>query len=316
MRTQKRSATLALLSLPLMIGLQGCATSADAMPATQVDVFVLDLSTSNDASVQLKRIQEDIFSSLTEKSLGVPKVTPEGAPISGPVETIFTFVVDAAPRAETFVLQTAKDARKLWGEEFATDSERNAKSWTEISAAYSFYARAILQSNYTFEKTSCIYDLDKKLKTKFMGDGKRNRIVSVLCNKAETLSTNYHALLSYVRTEKAPATDIYGMLSKVDRLVAEVKKQDSNSVITVNLASDMQHETKDSRDTPSKLRALKLEPAASCSAGTSDRAKEGLTFDTKATLRVTGIGNARITAEYGNALIRYWQCYFPNAEIR
>jgi hypothetical protein len=78
----------------------------------------------------------------------------------------------------------------------------------------------------------------------------------------------------------------------------------------------MQHETGDSRDTPAKLNSLNLESAASCSAGTSDREKEGLTFDTKATLRVTGIGNAKITAEYGNALIRYWQCYFPNAEIR
>jgi hypothetical protein len=106
------------------------------------------------------------------------------------------------------------------------------------------------------------------------------------------------------------------MLNKVDRLVSEVKKEDADSVITVNIASDMQHETGDSRDTPAKLATLKLEPAASCSAGEMDRAKEGLSFDTKSTLRVTGIGNAKITAEYGNALIRYWQCYFPNAEIR
>lgn len=282
------------------------------MPATKVDVFVLDLSTSNDASAQLQRIQEDITNSLTEKALGVPKVSP----VSGPVTTIFTFIVDAAPKAETFKLQSAADVRKLWGDEFATDSERNSKSWSQLSAEYSFYAKSILNTDYVFQKSSCVNDLDSKLKPKFMGDAKRGRIVNVLCNKAETLASNYRALLSYVVSEKAPATDIYGMLSKVDRLVSEVKKEDASSVITVNIASDMQHETGDSRDTPAKLNSLKLESAASCSAGTTDREKEGLTFDTKATLRVTGIGNAKITAEYGNALIRYWQCYFPNAEIR
>jgi hypothetical protein len=305
-----------LLSAPLILGLQGCTTTSDPMPATKVDVFVLDLSTSNDASLQLQRIQEDITKSLTEKAMGVPKVTPEGEPVSGPVTTIFTFIVDAAPKAETFKLQSAADVRKLWGEEFAMDSERNSKSWSQLSTEYSFYAKSILKTDYVFQKSSCTNDLDNKLKPKFMGDAKRGRIVNVLCNKAETLASAYRDLISYVSSEKAPATDIYGMLSKVDRLVSEVKKEDSGSVITVNIASDMQHETGDSRDTPAKLNALKLESAASCSAGTADREKEGLTFDSKATIRVSGIGNAKITAEYGNALIRYWQCYFPNAEIR
>jgi hypothetical protein len=315
-RTRKQKTALWFLFLPFLSLLQGCTTSGDPMPATKVDVFVLDLSTSNDAFSQLQRIQEDITNSLTEKALGVPKITPEGEPVSGPVTTIFTFIVDAAPKAETFKLQSATDVRKLWGDEFATDSERNSKSWSQLSAEYSFYAKSILKSEEVFQKNSCISGLDVKLKPKFMGDAKRGRIVNVLCSKAEILSTNYRALLSYVVSEKAPATDVYGMLNKVDRLVTEVKKEDSNSVITVNIASDMQHETGDSRDTPGKLGLLKLEAAASCSAGTADRDKEGLTFDTKATLRVTGIGNAKITAEYGNALIRYWQCYFPNAEIR
>ena len=307
---------LALASFPFLFLLQGCSAGGDPIPATKVDVFVLDLSSSNDAVAQLQRIQEDITNSLTASALGVPKITPEGEPVSGPVTTIFTFIVDAAPKAETFKLQDATDVRKLWGDEFASDTERNSKSWSQISAEYSFYAKSILSADYIFQKTSCINDLDSKLKPKFMGDAKRGRIVNVLCNKAEVLSSNYRALLSYVSTEKAPATDIYGMLSKVDRLVKEVKKEDSNSEIVINIASDMQHETGDSRDTPPKLRSLSLEPAAACSAGAADRAKEGLSFDKNATLRVSGIGNAKITAEYGNALIRYWQCYFPTAEIR
>lgn len=305
-----------LVFLPFLVLLQGCSTSGDPMPATKVDIFILDLSTSNDASAQLQRIQEDIANSLTDKSLGVPKITPEGEPVSGPVTTIFTFIVDAAPKAETFKLQNAADVRKLWGDEFATDPERNSKSWSQISAEYSFYSKSILKTDYKFEKSGCINDLNNKLKDKFMGNAKRGRIINVLCNKAEALSINYKALISYVASQKAPATDIYGMLNKVDRLVNEVKKEDANSVVTVNIASDMQHETGDSRDTPKKLGGLKLESAASCAAGTADRAKDELTFDTKAILKVTGIGNAKITAEYGNSLIRYWQCYFPNAEIR
>lgn len=308
--------TLVVVSISFLILLQGCSAGGDPMPATKVDVFVLDLSSSNDAESQLRRIKDDFSSSLTENALGIPKSTQDGEVARGPVSTVFTFIVDAAPKSETFKLQSAADVRKLWVDDFASDTERNAKSWSEISSQYSSYAKSIINSDSPFQKNNCINDLNNKLKPKFMGDSKRGRIVNVLCNKAETLDSNYRALLSYVSTEKAPATDIYGMLGQLDRLVTEVKKEDSSSEIEINIASDMQHETGDARDTPAKLKALGLEPAAACSAGTADRAKEGLSFDKKSVLRISGIGNAKITAEYGNALIRYWQCFFPTAEIR
>jgi hypothetical protein len=311
----QKQALIALLSFPLLMALQGCSTATDAMPATKVDVFVLDLSTSNDKANQFQRIQEDLQTSLVGNALGVPKAT-DAEPISGPVTTIFTFIIDAAPRSQTFKLQEAADVRKLWGDEFSADTERNSKSWSQISTEYRFYAQSILNTSSSFSKAECENSLNVKLKPKFMGDAKRGRIVGVLCNKAEVLNKNYHELLMYVENVKAPATDIFGMLSQVDRLVAELKKEDKNSQISINIGSDMQHETGDSRDTPKRLNALKLEAGASCSAGKADRAKEGLTFDTKVSLRVSGIGNAKISAEYGNALIRYWQCYFPDAEIR
>lgn len=307
---------LAVASLSFLILLQGCSAGGDPMPATKVDVFVLDLSSSNDAESQLRRIKDDFSSSLTDNALGIPKLTQDGASARGPVSTVFTFIVDAAPKAETFKLQSASDVRKLWADDFASDTERNAKSWSEISSQYSSYAKSIINAEIPFQKSNCINDLNNNLKPKFMGDSKRSRIVNVLCNKAETLDANYRALLSYVATERAPATDIYGMLGQLDRLVSEVKKEDSSSEIEINIASDMQHETSDARDTPAKLKSLGLEPAAACSAGSEDRAKQGLSFDKKSMLRISGIGNAKITAEYGNALIRYWQCFFPTAEIR
>lgn len=315
MAARLKPSAVSLILAALLLTLPGCSSAGDAMPATKVDVFVLDLSTSNDKANQLLRIQEDLKTSLLGSALGVPKAT-EAEPVSGPITTIFTFIVDAATKSETFKLQDAADVRKLWGDEFATDTERNSKSWSQISTEYRFYAQSALDVNTTFSQADCMRDLGAKLKPKFMGDAKRGRIVGVLCNKAESLSTNYKSLLNYVSGVNAPATDIYGMLSQIDRLVTEVKKEDGTSEITVNISSDMQHETGDSRDTPKKLNALNLEAGASCNAGTSDRAKEGLTFDKKAELKISGIGNAKITAEYGNALIRYWQCYFPNAEIR
>ena len=304
-----------LALLPLLLSLQGCSSSLDEMPASKVDIFVLDLSTSNDKANQLQRIQEDLNYSLVGNALGVPKATAAEA-VSGPVTTIFTFIVDAAPKSETFKLQDSADVKKLWGDEFAADTERNSKSWSQISTEYRFYAQSVLKENSTFTKQKCISDLDTKLKPKFMGDAKRGRIVGVLCNKADTLSTNYRALLNYVSGVVAPATDIYGMLNQVDRLVTDIKKMDPSSEVSVNIGSDMQHETGDSRDTPKKLNSLNLEPAASCAAGTEDRTKEGLSFDKGVVLKISGIGNAKISAEYGNALIKYWQCYFPDAEIR
>ena len=310
LKKRSRIFVIAFTALPLLVGLQGCSSSADAMPPTKVDLFVLDLSTSNDKESQLNRFSEDLQDSLTGGSFGVPKPL-NGAAISGPVTTIFTFIVDAAPKAEEFKLQDSGDVRKLWNEEFADDTERNAKSWTFISSIYEDYAKSILNGSRPFSLNSCSNYANQTLKPKFLGNTKRGKIVRTICGKAEQLKTNYDSLLSYVRGTNASSTDVFGMLNRVNRLVSEIKNSEPGAEITVNVSSDMQHETGDARDIPAKLKSVHLESAASCSIARTDRAKEGITFDKKSNVKINGIGNAKsITAEYGNSLIHYWQCFF------
>jgi len=285
------------------------------MPPTQVDVFVLDLSTSNDKNSQLRRLDEDLLKSLTSNGLGVPKSISNEI-ISGPVTTIFTFIEEAATKVETFKIQDAESTIKLWNNEFAKDKERNAKGWLQISSAYSSYLQQKLNTPNSFSNSECQKDLDENLKDKFRADSKRGRITNALCEKVGTLILGYSEMKDYVANTQAPQTDIFGMLSKIDRLVENIKKQDPNSVITVNIGSDMQHETGDMRDTPTKLRASNFERERVCTVAKSDRAKEGLNFDKNSIVKVNGIGNAQISAEYANALVRYWECFFPSAEIR
>ena len=286
------------------------------MPPTQVDIFVLDLSTSNDKTSQLRRLDEDLNKSLTSNGLGVPKPISNET-ISGPVTTIFTFIEEAATKAETFKIQDAESTIKLWNNEFAKDKERNAKAWRQISIAYSSYSKQKLISPNTYSTSECQKDLDSKLTDKFRADLKRGRIVDSLCEKIGSLVTGYSTMQLYVASKEAPQTDIFGMLSKIDRLVEQLKKQDPKSVITVNIGSDMQHETGDLRDTPAKLRAVNFEREKACVAGQADRKKDGLTFDQSSIVKVNGIGNAQISAEFGNTLVRYWECFFePTAEIR
>jgi hypothetical protein len=285
------------------------------MPPTQVDIFVLDLSTSNDKKSQLKRLNEDLNKSLTSKSLGVPKPISNEKK-SGPVTTIFTFIEEAATKAETFKIQDAESTIKLWNNEFAKDKERNARGWLQISSAYSTYLQRRLSGVGTFSNSECQRDLDSNLMAKFRADLKRGRIVDSLCEKIRNLVNGYSDMQLYVGNKQFLQTDIFGMLSKIDRLVEQLKKQDPESIITVNIGSDMQHETGDSRDTPAKLRAINFERDKACNAGNVDRTKEGLTFDQSSILKVNGIGNARISAEFGTALVRYWECFFPFAEIR
>ena len=302
-----------ILGLVLAVLLSGCAASPDLMPPKVVDIFVLDLSTSNDKNSQLQRLDEDLNRSLTDNGLGVPKPV-SNEKVSGPVTTIFTFIEDSALKAESFKLQEAIPAEKLWQDEFATDHDRNARSWSELSSAYNAYLKGALKD---FSMSGCTSDLDKSLKLKFVADRKRTRIVRVLCDKINLLTASYSDMRNYVSSVNAPATDIFGMLSKVDRLVNQIATDDPSAVITVNIGSDMQHETGDSRDTPAKLRALNYERSKACDLGSADRRKEGLTFDKKAVVKVNGIGNANISAEFGNALVRYWECFFePTAEIR
>ena len=301
--------------IPLMLVLSGCSVTPDTMPPTQVDIFVLDLSTSNDKASQLRRLNEDLNKSLTSNGLGVPKPISNEI-VSGPITTIFTFIEEAATKAETFKIQEAESTIKLWNNEFAKDKERNAKGWLQISNAYSSYLQQKLSDSGTFSNSECQRDLDSNLTDKFRADSKRGRIVDSLCEKIGSLVTGYSSMQLYVASKEAPQTDIFGMLSKIDRLVEQIKKQDPNSVITVNIGSDMQHETGDLRDTPAKLRAVNFEREKACVAGQADRKKEGLTFDQSAIVKVNGIGNAQISAEFGNVLVRYWECFFPSAEIR
>jgi hypothetical protein len=86
------------------------------MPPTQVDIFVLDLSTSNDKASQLRRLNEDLNKSLTSNGLGVPKPISNEI-VSGPITTIFTFIEEAATKAETFKIQEAESTIKLWNNE-------------------------------------------------------------------------------------------------------------------------------------------------------------------------------------------------------
>lgn len=298
-----------------LLALTGCSVTPDTMPPTQVDIFVLDLSTSNDKTSQLRRLNEDLNKSLTSNGLGVPKPISNET-ISGPVTTIFTFIEEAATKAETFKIQDAESTIKLWNNEFAKDKERNAEGWLQISNAYSSYLQQNLSDLGTFSNSECQKDLDANLMDKFRADSKRGRIVDSLCEKIGNLVTGYSNMQLYVASKEAPQTDIFGMLSKIDRLVEQVKKQNPKSVITINIGSDMQHETGDLRDTPAKIRAVNFEREKACVAGQSDRKKEGLTFDQSAIVKVNGIGNAQIKAEFGNALVRYWECFFPSAEIR
>ncbi|CAN2207551.1 hypothetical protein MCEMRE193_00914 [Candidatus Nanopelagicaceae bacterium] len=309
---RKSSLTAFLLSLALLI--TGCS-SPDPMPNRSVDVFILDLSTSNDKDSQLIRLDEDLLKSLTENGLGVPKpLANENA--SGAVTTIFSFIEDVALKAETFKLQDAESAVNLWNDEFAKDRERNARSWADMSSVYNAYLKQSLKDP-AFSINSCNSKLDQDLSDKFVADTKRARIVRVLCEKIQMLNKGYAEMRTYVSTTVAPATDIFGMLAKVDRLVDQIHTDNPTSVVTVNIGSDMQHETGDGRDTPGKLKSINFERARACEMGKQDRAKEGLTFDQKSKVKVNGIGNANIGAEYGNALVAYWQCFFDQtAEIR
>jgi hypothetical protein len=172
-------------------------------------------------------------------------------------------------------------------------------------------------SGTTFSLAACNSKLDQELSDKFNADSTRTRIVRALCEKIQILNDGYVEMRSYVATTIAPATDIFGTLSKIDRLVDQIKTEDPLAEITVNFGSDMQHETGDSRDTPAKLRSISFERAKSCELGRQDRQKEGLSFDQKSKIKVSGIGNANINAEYGHALVSYWECFFDqSAEIR
>lgn len=300
--------------VPILLILSGCTLASDAMPPTRVDIFVLDLSMSNNKTGQLQKLNDGINSSLSDNSLGVPKAIGE-LPPSGPVTTIFTFIVGNASNAPTFRLQSAADVRKLWNDEFAQDTERNSASWALISGYYSTYVRSILHSEIPFTRQACVSDLDFKLKPKFIGDSKRGRIVAVLCEKAETLTVQYKALMAYVGHESAQQTDIYGMLDGVQQLVISEKKADSESIVSVTIASDMQHDTRDGRTTSEKLRRLGFAQAASCAAGRADRGENHPKLHKFANLKVRGIGDAQITAEYSLALKKYWRCYFPGSDI-
>jgi hypothetical protein len=300
--------------VPLLF-LTGCG-EVDVMPAPRVDIFVLDLSSSNDKQSQLNRLGEDLNQSLTNNPLGIPK-EDGNKEVTGPVTTIFTFIEDVALRAETFKVQDAQSTIDLWDSEFAKDSSRNSRSWEVVSSLYDDYLDRHLMDGNQFSISTCEGSFDDDLADLFNSDSKRALIVTPLCKKISEIVIGYEKLQNYVTSTNAPATDIFGTLGRIDRLVAQIKEDNPSSIITINFGSDMQHETGDSRDTPKKLAGVNYSPTAVCELARSDKQREGFKFDQVSTVKVNGIGNANITAQYGTALVKYWECFFSaSAEIR
>jgi hypothetical protein len=311
-----KASGIVLMSVIMSVSLSGCG-EPDKMPTSKVDIFVLDLSGSNDKASQLSRLNEDFEDSLTNDPLGVPKQTANKT-IAGPVTTLFTFIEDVALKAPTFKIQDAKSTVNLWNTEFADDTNRNARSWEETSSIYDNYLRKSLGDGLDFNTPKCVKDLDSQLESLFNSDFKRNLIVTPLCQKIAGVVSGYTEMIKYVQTTKAPATDVFGALAKLDRLINQFHKDEPDAKITLNIASDMLHSTGDNRDISERLAAANYEGAQVCEMAKIDREQNGFNFDELAIVKVNGIGNAkRITAQKGSALLKYWECFFnSSAEIR
>ena len=306
---------LALIFALLSVSLAGCG-EPDKMPTSKIDIFVLDLSGSNDKASQLSRLNEDFQQSLINDPLGVPKSGSKS--ISGPATTLFTFIEGVAAKAPTFKIQDSKSTVDLWNSEFAKDKQRNTRSWEVTSSIYDNYLRTSLEMGPGFSISECLNFVDSKLESLFNSESKRNLLVTPLCQKIAEIVKSYFKMVDYIQLTKAPASDVFGALAQLDRLVNQIHKDEPDAKITVNIASDMQHQTGDNRDIPVRLKEANFEGAQVCEMAIMDRKQNGFSFDEIAVVKVNGIGNAKkISAQKGTALIRYWECFFnTSAEIR
>lgn len=298
------------LILPLTI-LAGCAEPEKIlMPPQEVTRFILDLSGSNKTLDQFERLKPAIYTQLKLESLGNPFSTPA----TGPVDLSLTFITGSASQARVIEITPSEFGFKLFSDlqkVYERTADQIPGDWPLIIAA----DRKALELGISKKRENCVLEISQTMSTNLGEDTSRD-IAQLLCEKSSKIFNVIEELIP-MQISRASGSDVFGALRELDTWVQKIKSSQPQSKIKVVIASDMVHNTNSQRDLFRNNGILKgkIDKLEICEIAAQQARLSALNF-ANVQVDIIGRGNAAsITAEEGEALAIFWQCFAKNSEF-
>lgn len=311
----------AVLSISVVLLLSGCAHKVSTLDDPIISIYLLDLTASGNAVAQLKGIEEELVSSITNSSLGNP--FEELGQVYGPTLTRMYFVGTNAYSMENFKFQNLQNLYQLFQYlQENNNSSRQIKFWGILSREYGSYLKNNLSSTVVPTKSSCLAYFDLKFKDTWSFEAVRNKYSEYLCESALYSINSYYAMNNYVQEETLPgkqkASDVFGALSKIDQVTGAYRKEYPTAQVKLYLATDGDHRLW--KEPGSNLKAQLSGGTDACEVAEKIRKdyeiknlkqSDWLSVDTRGIAAlITGSG------DYPKRLNDFWQrCFFPNLDL-
>ena len=293
--------------------LTSCSGSSVTLPGPDINIYLLDLSSSGDVENQFRLIQEDLAKDMTSESLGSPYT------MNGPSLTKFYFVGTNSRALREFSLHDQQVAYDLFQYvDNENNNTRTEKFWRLLSEKYQNYMIEKLEGSESVTKEQCLEDFNEVFLPTWSSDQVREVYSSFMCRMAVYSLSNFKELQQYIDSESQPnvqkASDVFGALSKIGSQVEKFQQAFTSSKIKVTLATDGDHNL--GSNSASNLKA-KIQSATDICTLADDyrkefelsslRENEKLMIDTRG---ISALTNG--TGEYPRQLESFWNCFFPN----
>ncbi len=293
--------------------LTSCGGTPVALPDPEINIYLLDLSTSGDVQNQFRLIKEDLAKDMTSESLGSPYE------LKGPTLTKFYFVGTNSRALREFTLQDHQVAYDLY--KYVDDENNNTRTekfWRLLSEKYQNYIIQKLDNAETVNKEECLIDFNEIFLSTWSSESVRNVYSSFMCRMAVYSLSNFEELQQYINYESQPgvqkASDVFGALSKIGTQVDKFQQDYQGSKIKVTLATDGDHNL--GSNSSSNLRTRIQSASDICTLADDYRDEFELTTlveNQKLDIDPRGISAlTNGTGEYPRQLESFWNCFFPN----
>jgi hypothetical protein len=338
--------SILLTSLAAGVILVAAPQSAQAviLPASESNLFILDVSGSTNSVALWKNLKVSIISKLSQ---------PFGNPITkslklkSPVDVSITSVAENSQNSPIFSIVAKSDAKQIWATlELAFGKLNDARlvSFSEelfgSSGVWTVESKILTQDKIIVPSTSACKKstINSMSRGKLLGRAsaqKKDIVADEICKKIIAFAQNFKAADEYfskpICSTNAKCSDVAGVIFRATSLAADLAGQKKDKIngkevkskLCIAIASDMLH------DSPGMTKSSILNSKqVATTAKTLEEAKKiggeaaksvGINFSQEITTRavMVGIGSGPkpIALERNAYLLAYWQGFWAASGV-
>lgn len=240
--TESSFLLIVLASLALFV-LTGCGANKNVFDKPQLNIYLLDLTTSGSTDDQLSRIYNEIEQDLTVNNLGKPFGTQDL--LRSPVISKVFFVGTNSRFLLNFTLQDFDAIKVLYQKNYDDNNSTNAERiWNALSLTIKNTLTDSLESNSlsAISESNCKSIVDKQLEPIF-SKSKRIAYVDRTCAVITFSSKNYLKMRKYIDLQRTRQnhSDVLGALASINDSIKQFLNVNPQGSVKVIMATDGDH---------------------------------------------------------------------------